>query len=99
METITLNDGTILNGHILEDGFGQRIFVYIDGMSLMQGFMLMSNASKTSVMVANNRGTEHTYTGFTDFVLIQKSEFTIDVELVGNNIDIKQERILVGGGE
>ena len=70
METITLNDGTILNGHILEDGFGQRIFVYIDGMSLMQGFMLMSNASKTSVMVANNRGTEHTYTGFTEIISI-----------------------------
>ena len=74
METITLNDGTVVNGHILEDGYGQMIFVYLDGMNLMQGFMLMSDANKTSVMVANNRGTEHTYTGYTEIISIN-SEF------------------------
>ena len=46
METITLNDRTVVNGHILEDGYGQMIFVYLDGMNLMQGFMLMMTMRK-----------------------------------------------------
>lgn len=74
METITLNDGTVVNGHILEDGYGQMIFVYLDGMNLMQGFMLMSDSAKTSVMTAENHGVEHVYNGFTEIISIN-SEF------------------------
>ena len=70
METITLNNGKVLNGRILEDGFGEKIFVYLEGMDLMRGFRLMSDVSKTSVMVANNRGEEHTYTGYTEILAI-----------------------------
>ena len=70
METITLNDGTVINGTILQDGYGEKIFVYLKGMSLIQGFMLMSDANKTSVITTNNRGEEHTYTGYTEILSI-----------------------------
>ena len=65
METLTMNDGTVLNGHILEDGYGQVIFVYLDGMSLMDGFMILSNPAKTARIVANNHEVETVYEGYT----------------------------------
>ena len=65
METLTLNDGTVLNGHIQEDGYGQLIFVYLDNMSLMDGFMILSNPGKTVRIVAESHGEEHVYEGYT----------------------------------
>ena len=65
-ETITLNDGTELQGHILENGDDRIIFVYLDRLSLMDGFALMSDRNKTIRMVAMNHGNEHVYEGYTE---------------------------------
>ena len=65
METLTLNDGTVLNGTIMEGGSGQEIYVYLQGMSLSEGFMIMNNPNRTKHIIADNRGTQHVYDGFT----------------------------------
>lgn len=70
METLTLNDGTVLNGHILESGNGFVIFVYLDGMSLAQGYTLFSDSENTSRIVAMSYGNEHIYEGFTELTAI-----------------------------
>jgi len=63
METITLNDGTIVNGHCIEmDG---ALFVYLDGMDMMEGILLFNDPEKTAVIVEQNHGNTHTYDGFT----------------------------------
>ena len=68
METIRLNDETVLNGHILENGDGLIIFVYLDGMSLTDGFRLFSDPNRTVHMVAMNHGVQHVYDGYTEIV-------------------------------
>lgn len=65
METLTLNDGTVVNGHVIENGDGQIIYVYLDGMSLVDGVMLFSDREKTINIVAMSHGVEHVYYGFT----------------------------------
>lgn len=65
MQTLTLNDGTVVNGHILEDASGNVIFVYMDKLSLIEGFALLSDADKTKKIVANSYGNEHVYEGYT----------------------------------
>ena len=66
METLTLNDGTVVDGHILESGDGQTIFVYLDGKTVIEGVMLFSDPSKTSEITAINHGDEHIYSGYTE---------------------------------
>ena len=66
METLTLNDGTVLNGHILESGDDREIFVYLDGMGIAQGVALFSDSDKTCRIVEMNHGTEHIYENYTD---------------------------------
>ena len=73
METITLNDGTELQGHILENGDDRIIFVYLDGMSLMDGYALMSDRNKTIRMTALNHGNEQVYDGFTEIDAISSA--------------------------
>ena len=65
METLILNDGTELTGHILESSDGMSIFVYIDKMSVVNGVMLFSDPEKTEVITAMNHGEEHVYRGYT----------------------------------
>lgn len=66
MEVLILNDGTNVNGHILDGGDGQMIFVYLDGMSIMQGVTLFSDSDKTCRIIAMNHGTEHIYENYTE---------------------------------
>ena len=70
METLTLVDGTELNGHILPGSDGQLIFVYLDGMSLVQGFAIFSDAENIATIVENNHGEEHIYEGYTEITAI-----------------------------
>lgn len=70
METLTLTDGTVLNGHILENGDGMIIFVYCDGMSLIDGFQIFSNPQRISTIIAMNHGNEHVYEGYTELTSI-----------------------------
>ena len=66
METLALNDGTVVNGHILDNGDGQTIFVYLDGMTIAQGVALFSDTNKTEMITATNRKTITVYTGYTE---------------------------------
>lgn len=66
MQTITLVDGTTVNGHILENGDGQMIFVYLDGMSVVEGVVLFSDRGRTEEIRANSYGHEYVYRGFTE---------------------------------
>lgn len=63
METITLNDGTVVNGHCFEDD--ENLFVYLDGMSVVEGVILFGNEEKSRVITAHNHGNEHVYEGYT----------------------------------
>ena len=63
METVTLNDGTVLNGHCIETD--TALFVYLDGLPIMDGILLFADETKTSRIVAVNHGHEHIYEGYT----------------------------------
>ena len=63
METITLNDGTTLDGVCTEDD--RYLYVYLDGLSLSEGFGYFSNPNNTIRIVAMNHGNEHIYEGYT----------------------------------
>ena len=65
METLTLNDGTVVNGHIL-DGYDRTIFVYLDKMSVVEGVLLFSDKNKSKKVIAHNHGEEHIYEGYTE---------------------------------
>ena len=64
METLTLNDGTVVNGHCFEDDM--NLFVYLDEMSLVDGFGLFKEPGRTQRIVALNHGNEHIYDGYTE---------------------------------
>lgn len=66
MQTITLVDGTTINGHILENGDGQTIFVYLDGMSVIEGVVLFSDRGRTEEIRTNSYGQENLYRGYTE---------------------------------
>ena len=70
MRTITLNDGTVVNGSVLTDGYGYAIYVYLFGMSLMNGFALMSDPTKTSRIVVTEYENETIYEGFTEIASV-----------------------------
>lgn len=70
MKTITLNDGTVVNGNILDNGDGIKIFVYLFGMSLMEGYQLFSNTENVSRIVANEYDNETVYEGYTEIMAI-----------------------------
>lgn len=66
METLTLNDGTEVNGHIIENGDELTIFVYLDGKTIIEGVTLFSDPEKTKRITALNHGEEQIYEGYTE---------------------------------
>lgn len=66
MEILILNDGTEVNGHILDGGDGQTIFVYLDGKTVIEGVLLFSDIEKISRITEHNHGEEHIYEGYTE---------------------------------
>lgn len=66
MEILILNDGTEVNGHILDNGDDLTIFVYLDGMSIVEGVMIFSDSEKTARITAMNHGAETVYEGYTE---------------------------------
>ncbi len=72
METITLNDGTIVNGHCLD--METALFIYLDDMDMLEGVRLFSDPEKTKIIVEENHGNTHTYEGYTKLSAVS-SEF------------------------
>ena len=70
METLTLNDGSVLNGHILPGGDGITIFVYLMDMNIVQGVSIFSDADRISKIIESNHGTEHVYEGYTEIYAV-----------------------------
>ena len=64
METLTLNDGTVVTGHCICDD--NNLFVYLDGMSVAEGVALFADPAKTERIVEQNHGNTHIYEGFTE---------------------------------
>ena len=64
-EYMTLNDGTVVDGHVMDNGDGITIFVYLDGMDIIQGVMLFSDPDVVSTITAMSYGVEHVYHGYT----------------------------------
>lgn len=64
METLTLNDGTVVNGHCLLDD--RDLFVYLDGMTVVEGVTLFADPERASVITETNRGFETVYEGYTE---------------------------------
>lgn len=71
METLTLNDGTVLeHSSIIESG---DLFVYVqNGMTIGDVFNAMYDPEKTSKIVYTmNNGTSITYTGYTKLIAVR----------------------------
>lgn len=70
-QTVTI-DGTTYAGHcIVSEGF---LFVYLDGMSILDGFGIFSDPSKLAVIHESSYGHERDYEGFIKLIAIN-SEF------------------------
>ena len=62
METITLNDGTVVTGHCIETN--GTLYVYLDGKTVVEGILLISgNAERID---EENHGVHHVYIGYTE---------------------------------
>lgn len=66
MQTITLNDGTVLNGSALDSPDGSYVLIYITGITIIEGFQLFSDPDRTAHIVYTSYGNEITYDGYTD---------------------------------
>lgn len=66
METLILNDGTVIeNAHCIQ--VSDRLFVYVlEGMNLRRGFELFSDPERVSVIKSNRYGEEAVFNGFTE---------------------------------
>lgn len=68
METLTLNDGTVLHGHLIEtDG---RLFLYIYDLSMAEAFTLLIQPAKTEKIIANRNRQEQTVMGYRKLVSV-----------------------------
>lgn len=74
METITLNDGTVLNGSIMPNDDDRIIFIFFHNMTIPQGIELLRDSSKFEKLICFSYGNTHEYEGYTKIVSIT-SEF------------------------
>lgn len=70
METLTLANGRKLDGSILPNGDGLTIFVYLYGLSILEGATIFSNKGNIATITAMNHGTETVYEGYTEMTSI-----------------------------
>lgn len=84
MEQIILIDGTVLDGHIIDNGDGQVIFVYLNNMSIVDGFNIFSNKERIKKIIASSHGEEFVYNRYTEL-------FSISHEFGNCNIALRRE--------
>ena len=66
MEILIMNDGTEVNGHILPNGDGITIFVYLNDKTVIEGVLLFSDRQKSKKVTAMYHGSEKVYEGYTE---------------------------------
>lgn len=69
-ETLTLNDGTVLTGHLLETE--TRLFVYVWGKTLAEAFELLIDPERTKRIVADRYGVKETVRGYKHLMSISE---------------------------
>ena len=72
METLTLNDGTVLAGHAVLDG--DTLWFYLDSIAFGDAYTLMSDQSKTIRIKADQYGMGIIYNGYTDLFCLRKEK-------------------------
>ena len=75
METLTLNDGTVLeNSHAIENN--DKLFVYVEnGSTLAEVFALLIDPEKTETIIKKAPGMDdQTFEGFTKLIAVQDQE-------------------------
>lgn len=72
METLTLNDGTVLNGHALEsDGV---LWVYLDEGTLTNSFPILNDPDKTIRIHEDRYGELTDYVGYRHLFCIREED-------------------------
>jgi hypothetical protein len=69
-QTLTLNDGTIVEGYALQDG--QRLFVYLLNSDMETAFNLFINPELTEKIDADRCGDFAEYTGYTEMQSVSR---------------------------
>ena len=73
MNTIALNDGTVLENAGILDINGSLCFFVRNGMPMAEVFGLFNDPEKTGTITVTQFGQEKTYEGYTDLTMIQKN--------------------------
>ncbi len=81
---VTLNNGTIFEDS--DCGYADRkLWCFIKGISFGEAYAAFSDPESTKEIRFLYGNVEEIYKGFTDLDIIRKSEFTIDIRLIGEN--------------
>lgn len=73
MNTITMNDGTVLEDSNILDMNGSLCFFVRNGMTMAEVFALFNDPEKTATITETRYEQEKTYEGYTDLNMIQKN--------------------------
>ena len=77
MNTITLNDGTVLEDANILDMNGSLCFFVRNGMTMAEVFGLFNDPEKTETITVSQYGQEKAYEGYTDLTMIQKDNVQV----------------------
>lgn len=69
METIMLNDGREINGHVQH--VGGVLWFYLDGLTFSEAYEAMSEPEATQKITASVYGTETVYEGFSELFCLR----------------------------
>lgn len=69
-ETLTLADGTVLAGHVIE--MAPRLYVYLDHSTLAEAFPVLNDPDRMAVVVARRYGEETVYTGYSHLTALSE---------------------------
>ena len=83
METITMKDGTEIQGGYVIPGNGRLWFYVNNGMTMAEVFALFNNPEKTD-RISCSRNTEEVFEGYTDLFTVQKTGSMISGGLARN---------------
>ena len=72
METLTFANGQTVNGHCLESG--NRLWLYMEGISFMDAIALLSDPNNYSIIRAYRYCAEKEITGYTHFYCVSEED-------------------------